>query len=270
MRVQLDGKVALVTGASAGIGQEIARELATRVEVLILVARRADRLEALAAELRAARPALAVEVEQADLASAADVDALADRVLARHAAIDVLVNNAGAGVHGWFVDADHAALRKTIELNALSVVQLVHRLAPKMIERRAGAILNVSSGAGYFPSVQLGVYGATKHFVNGFTETLRAELAPHGVVVCLGCPGPVDSEFAAAGGVPADHDGGVNRVRISAPRCAHELVAGLERGAAVIFPGTGYRWLMRLAFVMPRWMLRRGLVREARRRAARS
>jgi len=267
-RVALDGKIVLVTGASAGIGQDLARELATRAGTLILVARRKERLEALATELRAARPALVVEVEQADLAKEADVDALADRVLARHGSVDVLINNAGLGVHGWFHEVEYAALRQMIELNAISVVQLTRRLAPAMVARRAGAILNVSSGAGYIPSAQLGVYGATKHFVNGFTETLRAELRPHGVVVSLGCPGPVDSEFAQSGGVPSDHDGSVNRVRISSQLCARELIAGLERGAAVIFPGRGYRWLIRVGLAMPRWMLRRNLVRDAQRRIA--
>jgi len=270
MRVEFDGKTALVTGASAGIGQDLARELAARVKTLILVARRKERLEELAAELRAKRAGLDVEVEQADLASEADVDALSDRVLGRHGAIDVLVNNAGAGTHGWFHEVEYAALRKMIELNVFGVVHLTRRLAPKMVERRAGAILNVSSGAGYFPSPQLGVYGATKFFVNGFTETIRAELRPHGVVVCLGCPGPVDSEFAATGGVPADHDGPVNRVRISSQHCARELVAGFGRGAAVIFPGRRYRWLIRFGLAMPRWMTRRGLVRDAQRRAQRA
>jgi short-subunit dehydrogenase len=266
MRVELDGKIALVTGASAGIGQDIARELAARVKTLILVARRKERLEELAAELRKDRPELGVEIEQADVASEAGVDALAERVLGRHGAIDVLVNNAGAGTHGWFHETEYAALRKMVELNVLGVVQLTRRLAPKMVERRSGAILNVSSGAGYFPSPQLGVYGATKHFVNGFSETIRAELRPHGVVVCLGCPGPVDSEFAAAGGVPADHDGAVNRVRISSQHCARELVRGLARGQAVIFPGRSYRWLIRLGLAMPRWLTRRGLVKDAQRR----
>ena len=267
-RVELEGKTALVTGASAGIGQDIARLLAERVRTLIVVARRKERLEELAAELRARRPGLAVEVEQADMARESDIDALAARVLDRHRAIDVLVNNAGAGVHGWFHEVEYAELRKMIELNVLGVVQLTRRLAPAMVERRSGAILNVSSGAGYFPSPQLGVYGATKHFVNGFTETVRAELRPHGVVVCLGCPGPVDSEFAAAGGVPSDHDGSINRVRISSQHCARELVRGLERGKAVIFPGRAYRWLIRLGLAMPRWMTRRGLVRNAARRVA--
>jgi short-subunit dehydrogenase len=268
MRVELENKVALVTGASAGIGQDIARELASRVKTLILVARRKERLEELAVELRGKRTELIVEVEQADLASEPDTDALADRVLVRHKVIDVLVNNAGAGVHGWFHEADYQALRKMIELNSVSVVHLTRRLVPKMVEQRSGAILNVSSGAGYFPSAQLGVYGATKHFVNGFTEAIRAELRPHGVVVCLGCPGPVDSEFAAAGGVPSDHDGSVNRVRISSQHCARELVAGFERGAAVTFPGRGYRWLIGLGLAMPRWMTRRSLTRDARRRIA--
>jgi short-subunit dehydrogenase len=150
MRVELDGKIALVTGASAGIGQDIARELAPRVKTLIVVARRKERLEGLAKELRAARPELEVEVEQADLASEADLDALANRVLARHPAIDVLVNNAGLGVHGWFHETDYAAARRMIELNVLGVVQLTRRFVPAMVARRSGAVLNVSSGAGYF------------------------------------------------------------------------------------------------------------------------
>jgi uncharacterized protein len=270
MKVVLDNKVALVTGASAGIGMDIARELAPDVKTLIVVARRKDRLEGLARELRAAHPALAVEVEEADLANEADTDALADRVLARHAAVDVLVNNAGAAVHGWFHEASYAALRKMIDLNVIGVLHLTHRLVPRMVERGSGAILNISSGAGYFPSAMLGVYGATKSFVNGFTETIRAELRPRGIVVCLGCPGPVDSEFATSNAVPADHDGSINRVRISSQLCARELVAGFRRGRAVIFPGRGYRWLIGLGLAMPRWVSRRGLVRDAERRVARS
>lgn len=268
MRYELDNKVVLVTGASAGIGQDIARELAPRVKTLILVARSKERLEQLAGELRGIRAELVVEIEPADLANGADVDVLADRVIARHGAIDVLINNAGLGVHGWFHEAEWGALRKMIDLNVVGLVQLTHRIVPAMVQRRAGAVLNVSSGAGYFPSAQLGVYGATKHFVNGFTETIRAELRPHGITVCLGCPGPVDSEFAARGGVPADHDGSVNRVRISSQLCARELIAGLERGSAVIFPGRGYRWLIRVGLALPRWITRRGLVRDAQRRIA--
>jgi short-subunit dehydrogenase len=265
MRIEFEHAVALVTGTSAGIGQEIARELSTRVKTLILVARRKDRLEELAVQLRAEQPGLIVEVEQADLTSETEVDALADRVLSRHGAIDVLINNAGAGVYGWFHEADYQALHKTIALNVISIVHLTRRLAPKMIERRSGAILNVSSGAGYFPMVKLAVYSATKHFVNGFTEALRAELGPHGVVVSLGCPGPVDSEFAAVGSVPRSSGAIVNRVRLSSQKCASDLVAGFERGAAVIFPGFGFRWLIRLGLTLPRWMLRRGLARDAQR-----
>lgn len=267
MRFVLEGKTALVTGASAGIGVALAHALAPKVKRLVLVARRREQLQAVAAAVKAKAPAVEVQIEPADLGRSSEVDALADRV----SGVDVLVNNAGLGKNGWYHSTPWSDIEQIVRVNVLAVLQLTRRLVPAMVEKKSGAIVNVSSGLGFVPGVKDVTYVGTKWFINGFSESLRAELEPHGVVVCQVAPGPVESEFAQRAGIRGgDIPGGPPRsMKISAEQCAAESVAGLERGAAVVFPGGKYRLLMALAGMVPRAMLRRSAVREARSLVAR-
>jgi uncharacterized protein len=241
MRPPLDDGVILITGASSGIGREMARQLAPRARTLVLVARRSDRLEELRAELVAARPALSVHIEVRDLAEPGVAVALADSVRAAVGDVDVLINNAGVGDMGTFDRADPARLEAMIALNVTSVVALTRALVGPMVTRGRGGVLNVSSsfGLAYLPS--FAVYIGTKHFITGFTEALRADLAGTGVIVTQVCPGPVATEFEQnIGNWSGQKPPGL--IEISPERCARAALAGFERNRALIIPGA-LMWL---------------------------
>ena len=187
---------ALITGASSGIGAEIARQLAPLASGLILTARRADRLEALAAELREANAGLRVEVRSCDLLKQEDVTALCDWIEADQVPLDLLVNNAGLGDHGVFETSEWQKVDEMIRVNVVALTYLTHRMIPTLRRHRPGAILNVSSLASTVPVAGLGVYSATKSYVSSFSEALRSELRGTGVSVTQVCPGPVETEFA--------------------------------------------------------------------------
>lgn len=190
----------LVTGASAGLGEGFARALAAKGEDLILTARRVDRLEALAAELRAAHR-VRVDLFPADLADpAAPAKLLAD-IAAAGLAVDQLVNNAGFGTQGPFAEGDAAAQVGMIDVNCRALVALTRGVLPQMIARRSGGILNVASTAAFQPSPWFAVYSATKAFVLSFSEAIHEEVKPHGVRVAALCPGPTRTEFASVAGM---------------------------------------------------------------------
>lgn len=194
---------ALVTGASAGLGAEFARQLAASGHDLILSARRTDRLDALAAELRTAH-AVAVTVIAADLADPAGPDALVAAVAAVAAAgltVDLLVNNAGLGHRGAFATAPAAGQLATIDVNVRAAVALAHAVLPGMVARGHGGILTVASTAAFQPGPWMAVYYASKAFVLSFSEALHEEVKGNGVRVAALCPGPVDTEFAGLAGM---------------------------------------------------------------------
>ena len=190
----------LITGASAGLGDGFARALAATGEDLILTARRADRLEALAADLRA-RHGVPVHVIPADLAQPEAPDALMAAVAAAGLRVDQLINNAGYGVQGAFADAAAAAQLGMIDLNCRALVALTHAVLPAMVARRSGGVLNVASTAAFQPGPWLAVYYATKAFVLSFSEAIHEEVKGHGVRVTALCPGPTRTEFAAVAGM---------------------------------------------------------------------
>jgi len=251
----IDGGVALVTGASAGIGRAICRLLAPRVKALVLVARRRERLEALASELRAQRPALVVDVQVCDLG---DLDAV-DRMLAAVAEavgdVDVLVNNAGFGVIAPFERCDWTKMHQMIRVNVLALTYLTNRLLGSMVARRRGGILNISSGFGLTFTPLAAVYIGTKHFVTGFSESLRLDLRELGVCVTQVCPGPVDTEFESVAGNPTGQK--VPKIlEISAEHCARTAVRSFERGRALVVPGFVAWLVMGMGRITPRWLLR--------------
>jgi len=186
---------AVVTGASSGIGADIARELADRGYGVTLVARREDRLRDLAAELA---KSVRAEVIACDVADADARAALFDEIARRGLTVDILVNNAGVGTIGWVAKADVGDEIAQVRVNVEAVIDLSTRAAKLMVVRGRGAILNVGSTAGFHPFPGQSGYAGTKAFVTTYSEGLRGELAGTGVTVATLCPGPVRTEFLAA------------------------------------------------------------------------
>jgi short-subunit dehydrogenase len=254
-RPPIDGGTVLITGASSGIGLELVRELAPRARSLVVVARRVERLEGLKDELSARHPGLVVRTEPCDLSDPEAVDALSGRILEDFGGVDVLVNNAGAGLQGLYEKSEWDKVYGLIRLNVVALALLIRRLTPAMVAIMPG----------------MAAYVGTKHFATGFTETLRAELDGTGVVVCQALPGPVETGFDAAANIGPP--GVVDRLfRISAARCAREVIQGFERGQPMIFPGSAYGAVMALQGILPRALGRRaaGSRRRGLRRSQRS
>jgi hypothetical protein len=221
--------VALITGASAGIGAEFARQLSKRGMRLVLAARRKDRLEALATELGNAR---AVEIDLGETGSAnglvADVEAAGEHV-------DLLINNAGFGLKGRFSELDAARQREMIDLNIGVLTDLCRAVAPGMIERKAGGILNVASTAAFQPGPGMAVYFATKAYVLSFTEALHEELKRHGIKVSALCPGPTRTEFGAVAGF--GDNGAFDRYSADVVSVVSAGLDGLDKNRALVVPG---------------------------------
>lgn len=255
MRPPLDGASILITGASAGLGVEFARQLAGRARRLILVARRRDRLEELAATLRAAHPSLEVEVMPCDLSDLAATRALADAAAGLPGGVDILINNAGFGDSGLFVDRDEAKLVEMLRVNIEAPLVLSKRLLPAMAARGAGGILNVSSGVGLLWLPGMATYAATKHFVTAWSEALRVEARGRGVVVSQLNPGPVATEFEDV----AAHPQGIRvpaLINMRPEVCVRRGLAGFAAGRALIVPGLGLAVAFALAGWTPRWLRR--------------
>ncbi|WP_374942464.1 SDR family NAD(P)-dependent oxidoreductase [Sphingomonas sp.] len=190
----------LITGASAGLGEGFARAVAAQGDDLILTARRIDRLEALAADLRAAH-GVKVHVFAADLAHHAAPDHLVADIAAAGLTVDTLINNAGFGTRGVFAEAALETQTGQIDVNCRALVALTHALLPPMVARKSGAILNIASVAAFQPGPWMAVYYATKAFVLSFSEALHEEVKPSGVRVTALCPGPTRTEFAEVAGM---------------------------------------------------------------------
>jgi len=242
--------VALITGASAGLGVDFARQLAANGQRLVLVARRKDRLEKLAAELGNAR---AVD---ADLSEAGAAGRLMSDLGAHGEHVELLVNNAGFGLTGRFADLDGTRQREMIDLNCGALVELAHAVLPGMIERKSGAILNVASTAAFQPGPGMAVYFATKAFVLSFSEALHEEVKEQGVKVSALCPGPTATEFGeVAGFAPASPS---SKLAAASGPVVDAGLAGLERNDAIVIPG-----LLNKATAQAHRFLPRGIVRRA-------
>lgn len=246
----------LVTGASSGIGAEIARCLAARGLGVTLVARREDRLRALAGELAAAH-GIRAEVVAADLADADRRAALPGELAGRGLTVDVLVNNAGFGTTGPVHRADPAREVEMVRVDVEAVADLCTRFLPGMVERRRGAVLNVASTAAFQPLPGQAGYSAAKAFVLSYTQALRAELAGTGVTVTALCPGPVETEFARTSGLgEEDASSALPRFMwVPAPAVAEAAVDGLARGRAVVIPGAANRFTAVAGHLAPRSLL---------------
>jgi short-subunit dehydrogenase len=192
-------ETALITGASSGLGLQYARLFAADKKDLVVVARRKERLEALAGELSAAR-GVAVHVIAEDLADPAAPGRIADRVKARGLAIEYLVNNAGFGTSGAFAESEPVKALDMLQVNVVALVALTRAFLPEMVRRGHGRVLNLGSTAGFQPGPFMAVYYASKAFVNSFTEALWYELKGTGVTATVSCPGATATEFSAVAG----------------------------------------------------------------------
>lgn len=227
---------ALVTGASSGIGADIARSLAERGHDLVLVARREQRLAELARELEEAHGVRA-ETVAVDLQAKAGRKRLPKTLAELGLRVDVLVNNAGFGTAGLFQRLDGEREAELVRLNCEVVVDLCGRFVPAMVERGAGAVLNVASTAAFQPLPTQATYSASKAFVLTFTQALAADLHGTGVTATALCPGPVRTEFVDVAGLGKEASVLPEFVWVSSPDVAEAGVRGLERGKGVVIPG---------------------------------
>ena len=230
----------LVTGASSGLGEEFAWQLAPKVGRMVLVARRGDLLENQATELRSEFPHLDVVVHQADLTKDGSCAALGNLLESRGWVVDCLINNAGLGDYGEFATAEWPRIEAMLRLNIEALTRLTHLVLPAMIERNHGAILNVSSLACLMPIPDFAVYAATKAYVTSFSEALRIELKPHHIQVLAVCPGPVHTGFGTAAqrnGNGARKVPGRECFYVPKAQVVRESLAALEGGKARVYPG---------------------------------
>jgi short-subunit dehydrogenase len=230
-------EVALVTGASSGIGAEFAKQLSAKGYEVILVARRTDRLQDLASQLPGKAHVIAC-----DLAN--DAASLAARVAELGLQADVLVNNAGFGTHGRFTEIDPAREAEEVRLNCEALVTLAHAFLPGMLERGRGGVITVASTAGMQPIPYEATYSATKAFARTFSDALNGELRGTGVRALCVNPGPVPTEWQQVAGYEPDYLPPVPG-KISAEQVARESLRAFERGRRTIIPGFVFRWYMR-------------------------
>ena len=255
--MKLDGCSALVTGASAGIGREFARQLAGRMRSLILVARREQRLNVLSEELQQQYPNLTVHVRETDLADLAQLKELMSWLDYEKIDVDLLINNAGLGDLGPFATSDSIRNEQMIFVNMVALTSLTRHLLSQMIARKRGGILNVSSSAGFLPIPGFAVYAATKAYVTSFSEALRAELRGTGVSVCVLCPGPVHTEFQEGAKRPGRRvESGPEFIHVLVEQVVRDALAGLEANRPLVIPGIAMKLGMFLVRITPMPILR--------------
>lgn len=246
--------VTLITGASAGLGEGFARALAAKKQNLFLVARREDRLARIAT-LLAERHGVAVETLPLDLAEPGAAERVMAETAERGLAIDQLINNAGFGARGSFVELDRAQQRRMIGLNCTVLMELCHAVLPGMIERKRGGILNVASTAAFQPGPWMAVYYATKAFVLSFSEALHEEVRGTGVRVAALCPGPTRTEFADVAGM---NDSALFKTLASSPDAVvRDGLAALEANTAVKVSGAMNMVMAESIRFTPRLLARR-------------
>jgi hypothetical protein len=259
-----DGKTALVTGASAGIGKAFAELLAERGYGLVLTARRRDRLDELASRLTG-KHGIPTHVVVADLAEPAASAQIADAVRAQGLHIDVLINNAGYGVPGSYVSVAWADHQRFMQIMMTAVCDLTYRLLPPMVERGWGRVINIASVAGMVPApAGHTLYGASKAFIIRFSEALAAENAPKGVNVTAVCPGFTYSEFHDVTGTRQQMSSMPSMLWLDAHDVAREGYDAVMRGDSVVVNGRIYRFLLWLMGIVPK-----GIVKAVSGRAGR-
>lgn len=254
----------LITGASSGLGAEFARQLAPHARTIVLVARRQDRLEALAREL--ARPGLTIRTFAVDLADRVHLEGFLVEVRATTEPISLLINNAGCGDHGLFEESEWSRVQAMLDVNIQALTRITYALVPQLVQSGSGAILNVSSIASLLPLPQMAVYAASKAYVTSFSEALRAELRGTGVSVTAVCPGPVDTEFFTIAERPdSKHTVPAPPLfKVPAAQVVREALRAVRHDRPRVIPG----WLVSLVLTMtsaaPMFILRFALNRRGR------
>ncbi len=230
---------ALVTGASAGLGEEFALQIAPRVGKIVLVARREPLLSQLADRLRAEFPQVTVAIFAVDLNLQSEREELVETLTDRGFLPDLLVNNAGLGDYGEFATANWEKLQSMLHVNIEALTHFTHALVPEMIRRSSGAIINVSSLASTLPIPDFAVYAATKAYVTSFSEALRIELRQHRIAVLAVCPGPVRTEFGKVSRRSPDGPSMPSKKSFYVPKqqVVSESLNALDRKAARVYPG---------------------------------
>jgi uncharacterized protein len=257
--MKLDDCNALITGASAGIGREFARQLAGRARSMILVARRDERLIELADQLQREHPKLLVHIRKVDLADLGQLQAFLERLDREKLEVDLLINNAGLGDSGPFAESNPNRNKEMTLVNVATLTLVTRQLLPRMIAKQRGGILNVSSSAGFLPIPGSAVYAATKAYVTSFSEALRAELRGTGVNVCTLCPGPVRTEFQEVASRPdreVKPGPGPDFLQVSVQKVVRDALAALEANRPVVIPGLGMKFAMLVSRLMPMPLLR--------------
>ena len=255
--MKIDGCSALITGASAGIGREFARQLAMRSRTLVLIARREERLNELRDELQNRNAQLNVHVRVVDLCDTSQIDELIRWLDQNKIDIDFLINNAGLGDYGPFASSPPQRNDEMQQVNIVALTALTRALLPQMISRKRGAILNVSSSAGFLPIPEMAVYAASKAYVNGFSEALRAELRGTGVTVTALCPGPVHTEFGDVAKRPGGQpERGPEFVYVSVEKTVRDALAATEADRPLVIPGFIMKLGMFLVRITPMSILR--------------
>jgi len=253
----LDGCRALITGASAGIGREFARQLAGRARSFVLVARHEQKLNDLRDELRRAHPNLNVHIQETDLADSVQLKNLITWLDCEKIDVDLLINNAGLGDIGSFVTSDPRRNEQIMLVNIVALTSLIRHLLPQMIRRKHGGILNVSSSAGFLPIPGFAVYAATKAYVTSLSEALRAEVRGTGVSICTLCPGPVHTEFQEIAKRPeGPSETGPKLIYVAPERVVRDALEALEADRPLVIPGFAMKLSMFLVRIMPMPILR--------------
>lgn len=258
---------ALVTGASSGLGEEFALQLAPRVRRLVLVARRAPLLEELASRIGGMFPHVTVSVVAADLTVFHERERLVQWLVEQGSVPDLLVNNAGLGDYGEFATAEWEKLEAMLRVNIEALTHLAHALVPGMIRNGRGAVINVSSLASLLPIPDFAVYAATKAYVTSFSEALRIELREHGIPVLAVCPGPVHTGFGAVAHRDERAPGGSMRNLFYVPReqVVRESLTALALDRPRVYPALKTALAAVAISMLPLVLLRLAMGRRPRR-----
>jgi short-subunit dehydrogenase len=252
------GSTVIITGASAGIGCEFARQLAPAARKMILVARRNDRLEALESELKVINPDLELFGRPLDLRDQVKLERFCDWLDESGLSIDLLINNAGVGDHGPFVESKWERVGSMLQVNVEALTYLTFRILPAMRKAGNGAILNVGSVAGLLPLPNSAVYAATKAYVISFSEAIRAELRSSNISVTTLCPGPVETEFlsrATRGTAPQKHTAPDFFV-VSPQEVVRQALGAVVHDRARVIPGLKVSLAMSAIVFLPMFIKR--------------
>jgi uncharacterized protein len=252
------GYTVMITGASAGIGCEFARQLAPVASKMILIARRSDRLEALESELKGINPGLDLFSRSMDLRNQSELEHLCDWLDASGLTINLLINNAGMGDHGPFVESEWERVAAMLQVNVFALTYLTFRVLPAMRKAGDGAILNVSSIAALLPVPNSAVYAATKAYVSSFNEAIRAELRLSDISVTALCPGPVETEFLsrATRGSDRQKHTAPNYFVVSVQEVVRQALGAVTKDRAKVIPGVLVNLVMTAVAFLPMFIKR--------------